>query len=438
MGPKKLSGAKYRKMKKETEEDNKKLANQWEKWVKKCDSNNNSSGSRNSEGEAVQDQHLDTDLIDAPEQVETNEDVASNNFTNSRESNSRSASKKPAADDIITEAEEVEPDTLAHENSANCSENEKNEELNLNDPSSWPVIDSQLRTYLIERGPLQGKDADFSLSENLIDKRRFSVDWFKKFLSNGETVERAWMIYTIVKIIYRGKRLEKHLKENKTIDDRLEEAIQNEKQRWRHILKIVTDCVIFCGTNNLAFRGSSNQIGDPKCGIFLGLIELISHYDATIAKHIAESERTTYLSNKIQNELIDILSTKKDQYVVEESFIDFIKTSKKTGHDLAIEIQQKLIDDDLDIGNCRGQAYDNGANMAGKYQGVQAHIQKSNELARFLPCTAHSLNLLGVHAARVSIKMCFGIRSYTSCIERTSFYKVQIYRLMKVVELYLD
>lgn len=175
------------------------------------------------------DQHLDTNL-DAPEQADTNEDAASNNFTNPRESNAREkpffslfisihlikflpdstsflllhpsrkfyrfsgpASKKPT-DEIITEAEEVEPDTLVDENSANCSENEKNEELNLNDPSSSPVIDSQLRTYLIERGPLQGKDADFSLSENLFDKRRFSVDWFKKSLSNGETVERAWII----------------------------------------------------------------------------------------------------------------------------------------------------------------------------------------------------------------------------------------------------
>lgn len=97
------------------------------------------------------------------------------------------------------------------------------------------------------------------------------------------------------------KTFEKHLKENKTIDDRLEEVIRNEKEKWRHILKIITDCVIFCGTNNLAFRGSSYQIGDPKCGIFLGLIELISHYDVTMAKHIAEFERTTYLSNKIQN-----------------------------------------------------------------------------------------------------------------------------------------
>jgi len=42
--------------------------------------------------------------------------------------------------------------------------------------------------------------------------------------------------------------------------------------------------------------------------------------------------------------------------------------------------------------------------MAGKYAGVQDHISHINELARFIPCSAHSLNL-GVHAAQVSVTM---------------------------------
>jgi len=37
--------------------------------------------------------------------------------------------------------------------------------------------------------------------------------------------------------------------------------------------------------------------------------------------------------------------------------------------------------------------------MAGKIKGVQANITKLNELAVFVPCTAHSSNLVGVHAA---------------------------------------
>ncbi|GBM12826.1 hypothetical protein AVEN_247596-1 [Araneus ventricosus] len=34
--------------------------------------------------------------------------------------------------------------------------------------------------------------------------------------------------------------------------------------------------------------------------------------------------------------------------------------------------------------------------MAGKYQGVQAHISESNPSTKFVPCAAHTLNLVGV------------------------------------------
>lgn len=55
--------------------------------------------------------------------------------------------------------------------------------------------------------------------------------------------------------------------------------------------------------------------------------------------------------------------------------------------------------DHLDIGLCRGQSYDNGSNMASIHKGVQARIAERNELAEFVPCLAHSLNLVGVHSA---------------------------------------
>jgi hypothetical protein len=50
----------------------------------------------------------------------------------------------------------------------------------------------------------------------------------------------------------------------------------------------------------------------------------------------------------------------------------------------------------------RGQGYDNGSNMAGIYNGVQASILRQNAAALYVPCAAHSLNLVGVHAASVN------------------------------------
>ena len=49
----------------------------------------------------------------------------------------------------------------------------------------------------------------------------------------------------------------------------------------------------------------------------------------------------------------------------------------------------------LDISNCRSQLYDNAPNMSGIYKGMKTKILNINKLATFLPCAAHSLNLVG-------------------------------------------
>jgi hypothetical protein len=52
--------------------------------------------------------------------------------------------------------------------------------------------------------------------------------------------------------------------------------------------------------------------------------------------------------------------------------------------------------------DCRGQSYDNGANMKGKKQGVQARLLQFNSRALFVPCAAHSMNLVIADAAKSS------------------------------------
>ena len=63
---------------------------------------------------------------------------------------------------------------------------------------------------------------------------------------------------------------------------------------------------------------------------------------------------------------------------IEESFVDFIDSHEKTGQGLATEIVEKLIENQLNISDCRGQGYNNGANMAGKYNGVHAVVVPMN------------------------------------------------------------
>ena len=59
--------------------------------------------------------------------------------------------------------------------------------------------------------------------------------------------------------------------------------------------------------------------------------------------------------------------------------------------------------------NCCGQSYDNASNLSGKYTGVQASLKALNPLIYYIPCSAHSLNLIGLCAAE-------------SCINAVSFF----------------
>jgi len=252
--------------------------------------------------------------------------------------------------------------------------------------------------------------------------------------------------------LIKWKELERRLKLGHTIDSDIEKNILMEKNKWRHILTAVIDSILHCAENNLALRGTSDSIDDRQSGMFLKNIRLIAKYDKEIARHIDSvknnpNRTVSYFSKTILNEVLHLMGeqvknkmfndireatyfaisfdctpdishkeqmvqiiryiklTDDGQYKIEERFIDFIESKSKTGEALASQIINKIQTDGLNIENCRAQCYDNGSNMAGKYKGVQARILARNEFAYFVPCTAHSLNLVGVHAASVTSKM---------------------------------
>lgn len=77
----------------------------------------------------------------------------------------------------------------------------------------------------------------------------------------------------------------------------------------------------------------------------------------------------------------------------------FARGTGKTGQDIANLIMEELEKFKIPIKDCRGQGYDNGANMAGIYKGAQAIIRDINPFALYSNCGAHSLNLCGINAA---------------------------------------
>ena len=82
-----------------------------------------------------------------------------------------------------------------------------------------------------------------------------------------------------------------------------------------------------------------------------------------------------------------------------ERFLKYIPVSGHDGKTLTTAVLDTLREHNLSIMDCRGQSYDNARNMLGKYQGLQARIKEVNLLAEYVPCSAHSLNLVGSCAA---------------------------------------
>ena len=101
-------------------------------------------------------------------------------------------------------------------------------------------------------------------------------------------------------------------------------------------------------------------------------------------------------------------------YEIHERFLSFVDCSQKTGTAIADLIKRVLEDNGIPISNCRVQGYDNGSNMAGKYNGTQSHILQVNPLAFFSPCACHSLNLCGSQAA----ECCPQVQTYFGVIQK--------------------
>ena len=59
----------------------------------------------------------------------------------------------------------------------------------------------------------------------------------------------------------------------------------------------------------------------------------------------------------------------------------------------------------MELQDCRSQCYDNAAVMAGHRSGVNQRISEKNNLAVFVNCDNHSLNLVGVYAAKQDTMM---------------------------------
>lgn len=192
---------------------------------------------------------------------------------------------------------------------------------------------------------------------------------------------------------------------------------------------------------NISFRGTTERIGEPDNGNFLGILELLAEFDPIMAENL-KRQTPLYTSNRTQDELIDIIGgavranilemVKQHKYYavlldctpdtsrqeqmsfvvrhvsdgsvlpvgVYEHFLKFTVVDKTTEEFLASTLNKEINDMGLKFDDMRGQGYDNGANMKGHTRGVQARVLSENRRAFYIPCACHNYNLIVANLAQ--------------------------------------
>ena len=362
-------------------------------------------------------------------------------------------------------------------------------------------ITRNLRDEIISKGApyFQHSEGPFAAKEG----RKMTKFWFSRKLGNGQgvVVHRSWLIYSPLKeaaycfccclfpftpvnavsnfespegfskwkdmtpvsthertpwhrkSFSEWKRVEELLSTGQAIDHQLLEQLKVEKERGKHILKAILECIKFLGKRNLALRGSDDVLRDEKedegHGNFLGLIHLVSKFDPVVKDHLENAKKgrggVTYLSPTSQNEFISLLGDKVRKFLTEEiirakyycimcdstpdaahqdqhsivlryvqenadsetgkvsvnineTFLSFVQFPGKDAASIEQGIRKFLETLGIEFKDCRAACFDNAAVMAGAVSGVQARMRRENERILFINCDNHSLNLAGVHA----------------------------------------
>nr|XP_014341002.1 PREDICTED: zinc finger MYM-type protein 1-like [Latimeria chalumnae] len=223
-----------------------------------------------------------------------------------------------------------------------------------------------------------------------------------------------------IKHMQYWKELEICLKKGKMIDQSEMCLIEAERKYWHDALMCLISIVQSLAERNLAFHGSSGSenLHMPNNENFLKEVELLAKFDPVMEQHVGRVQRsmshTHYLGKDIQNELIEAVSKRMLQKIVtqvkeskyysiildctpnvshqeqmsvmirivavdgkpeiKEHFLGFLVMHETTGLSLSNTILEKLEELNIPLDDYKGQSYDNGANMQGKRQGVQAQL----------------------------------------------------------------
>ncbi|XP_044335987.1 uncharacterized protein [Triticum aestivum] len=204
-------------------------------------------------------------------------------------------------------------------------------------------------------------------------------------------------------------------------------------------LKVTIDSIRWLTFQACAFRGHDESPGSINRGNFLELVKLLASYNKEVKDVVLENapENAKYTSHQVQEEILAILSrkvqrtireeigdskfcimvdeardeSKKEQMAlvlrfpdtegfIQERFVDVIHVNDTLALTLKETICTVLADNNLNVEDIRGQAYDGANNMRGEWNRLKALILKACPYAYYIHCMAHQLQLALVAASR--------------------------------------
>ncbi|XP_055301630.1 zinc finger MYM-type protein 1-like [Sitodiplosis mosellana] len=291
------------------------------------------------------------------------------------------------------------------------TESGKSVDFNAYDPHTWPDV---LPNYFIDQEWLiysESSDLVYCLYCALFNRKANSFSALGRCYSTWMNINRDVLIHESTLKHHESFKtwieLRKRLQTNQTIDSHQQKLLIKEIDRWKELMKRLVASIQFLAQQSLAFRGHSSTLYDKNNGNFLKLMEMLAKFDPVMADHLNRATTTNkrnYLSNRIQNELIECLATSVTEIIIKavtESKYYSIMVDYSTGKGVTNSIIAELNKVNLKLQDMRGQGHDNGPNMAGSIKGVQNRILEMNSRALFVPCACHKLNLMVNDTAKV-------------------------------------
>ena len=264
-----------------------------------------------------------------------------------------------------------------------------------------------------------------------------------------------------VNAMFAWSEYKKNIVKDSSIREALDKAYKKKVDENRMYIKTIAEVLQLTAMQNVAQRGHVENDGSQNKGNFIEMMELISKHNPLVAKKMNGAGNAKYISNTIQNEVLECLSDmvreeiikevkeskvfsviadetkdlkKKEQLslvlryyyngAVHESFLDFQRASELDAVGISQKIVQCLERYGLEYkSNLVGQGYDGAAVMSGRCSGVAARIKAEVKHAFYIHCNAHCLNLVIVDSVKAVPEVdCFFSLLQKMCVYMSGSY----------------